>query len=49
MRFNPAVVLEGVSDVDGALASYEEALRLQPDLLGVHRNAALPYADSGRQ
>ncbi|MDQ0608024.1 tetratricopeptide (TPR) repeat protein [Variovorax sp. W1I1] len=49
MHFNLAVALEGVSDVDGALASYEEALRLQPDLLDAHRNAALLYADSGRQ
>jgi tetratricopeptide (TPR) repeat protein len=49
MHFNLAVALEGVADVDGALASYEEALRLQPDLLDAHRNAALLYADSGRQ
>ncbi|MGJ7497308.1 tetratricopeptide repeat protein [Variovorax sp. RT4R15] len=34
--------------MDGALASYEEALRLQPDLLDAHRNAALLYADSGK-
>ena len=48
MHFNRAVALEGIRDVDAALASYEEALRLQPDLLDAHRNAALLYADAGQ-
>ena len=48
MHFNRAVALEGVRDVPAALASYEEALRLQPDLLDAHRNAALLYVDSGQ-
>ena len=49
MHFNQAVALEGMGDVDGALAGYEEALQLQPGLLDAHRNAALLYAETGRK
>jgi len=43
------VALEGCGKADAALAAYEESLRLQPDLLDAHRNAALLYADIGDQ
>lgn len=43
--YNRAVALEGIGRKAEALASYEAALILQPDLADAHQNAALLYAE----
>jgi tetratricopeptide (TPR) repeat protein len=45
--YNQAVALEGIGRRAEALASYEAALALRPDLADAHQNAALLYAELG--
>ncbi|BEP64956.1 hypothetical protein GmRootV213_55100 (plasmid) [Variovorax sp. V213] len=49
MHYNHAVALEGAGRIQDALASYEKALQLQPDLADAHQNAALLYAELGHK
>lgn len=49
VHYNRAVALEALGEVSSALASYEECLRLQPDLADAHQNAALLYARNGQK
>jgi tetratricopeptide (TPR) repeat protein len=49
VHYNRAVALEALGRVEQALASYEECLRLQPDLADAHQNAALLYAQAGQK
>jgi tetratricopeptide (TPR) repeat protein len=49
MHYNHAVALEGAGRLGDALASYEKALQLQPDLADAHQNAALLYAELGHK
>ncbi|MEJ8853492.1 tetratricopeptide repeat protein [Variovorax robiniae] len=48
VHYNRAVALEGLDRVQEALESYEQCLRLQPDIADAHQNAALLYAREGR-
>ncbi len=45
--YNQAVALEGIGRKRDALASYEAALKLQPDLTDAHQNLAILYAELG--
>jgi len=47
VHYNRAVALESLGRFSDALASYEECLRLQPDMADAHQNAALLYAQAG--
>ncbi|WP_218508575.1 tetratricopeptide repeat protein [Variovorax sp. dw_308] len=49
VHYNRAVALEGLDRVAEALESYEQCLRLQPDIADAHQNAALLYAREGRK
>jgi len=49
MHYNHAVALEGAGRIRDAVASYEKALALQPDLADAHQNAALLYAELGQK
>lgn len=49
LHYNRAVALEALGQTTHALASYEECLRLQPDIADAHHNAALLYAQGGEK
>jgi len=49
VHYNRAVALEGLGRVAEALESYEQCLRLQPDLADAHQNAGLLYAREGQK
>ncbi|MEJ8848016.1 tetratricopeptide repeat protein [Variovorax rhizosphaerae] len=49
VHYNRGVALEGLDRVAEALESYEQCLRLQPDIADAHQNAALLYAREGQQ
>lgn len=49
VHYNRAVALEGLDRVKEALESYEQCLRLQPDIADAHQNAALLYAQEGEK
>lgn len=48
LAYNLAVLLEDLGRADAALASYREALALDPQLADAHYNLALLYEKSGR-
>lgn len=48
VHYNRGVALQALQHPDEALASYEAALRLQPDLADAHQNAALLYVEVGQ-
>lgn len=48
VHYNRAVALEALERIPQALASYERSLKLQPDLVDAHQNAALLYARTGQ-
>ena len=48
IHFNRGVALEALQRRAEAVEAYEQALRLQPELADAHQNAALLYAQMGR-
>jgi tetratricopeptide (TPR) repeat protein len=49
VHYNRAVALEGLDRITDALQSYEQCLKLQPDIADAHQNAALLYAREGQK